>query len=329
MLTPVTEAHYGEEKLLELNLASAASYPDFVASVEEDSGTDVGYRSCGTVVAARDGDDNAALDELFAFHQRLGLQVQRLRAQECREVEPRLSPRVRGGILVEGDHQVDNRALLTALRTAASKAGANIVNSSVRSFDVTGDRAQGVALDDGTSIRADAVVLAAGAWSGAVEGLPPGVLPELRPVKGQLLHLRGPSFLSRNVRGLDVYIVPRADGRVVVGASMEERGFDLRPTAEFAYELLRDAYELVPGILELEMVEHAVGLRPATLDNAPLIGASALEGLFMATGHFRNGVLLAPITAEAIVALLQGALSPVDIEAFDPQRFRARSGSAS
>ena len=329
MLAPVTEAHYGEEALLRLNLTSAEMYSQFAAEVQEDSGIDPGYRACGTIVAARDTDDIAALEDLFAFQQRLGLRVEWLRTQRCRELEPHLSPRVRGGILVEGDHQVDNRALLASLQEAARARGVRVLKGTAAGLEVDGDRVCGVALEDGTKVEVDAVVLAAGVWSSAIAGVPREAVPNLRPVKGQLLHLRGPRFLTRNVRGLDVYIVPRADGRVVVGATMEERGYDLRPTAEGAYELLRDAYELVPGLLELEIVEHEVGLRPATPDNAPLIGPTALQGLLLATGHFRNGVLLAPVTATAIVAMLMRSEPSVDLTPFSPLRFAVRSAAAS
>ena len=323
MLTPVTEAHYGEEELLALNLASSRLYPGFVAELESDAGLDVGYRRCGTVVVGRDSDDMAALDDLLAFQRRLGLDVTKLSATEIREIAPRLSPRVRGGLLVEGDHQVDNRALLSALHVAIERSGGRLHRGRVVRVDVDGGRVRGVELEDGTRLPADAIVIAAGVWSGELEGVPPGTLPKLRPVKGQLLHLRGPAFLDRNVRGLDVYIVPRADGRVIVGATMEERGFDLTPTAEAAYELLRDAYELVPGILELELVEHSVGLRPTTADNAPVIGPTEVPGLFLATGHFRNGVLLAPVTANAIVELLDERDPTVDLGPFAPDRFRS------
>ena len=327
MLTPVSEAHYGEEALLELNLASAAMYPEFIAELQAATGADVGYRRCGTVVVARDPDDNAALDDLFSFHQRLGLSVRRLRAKELRGVEPHLSPRVRGGILVEGDHQVDNRALLQGLQAAAGTAGAKILSGRVTAIEPAGDAAHTLTLATGGTLEVDAVALAAGVWTQDIEGIPPELSGRIRPVKGQLLHLRGPRFLEHNVRGLDVYIVPRSDGRVVVGATMEERGFDDRPTAEAAYELLHAAYELVPGILELESVAHEVGFRPATPDNAPMIGPSSVEGIFVATGHFRNGVLLAPVTAIDLVAcmtdpdLYEAPEPPERIAPFSPLRF--------
>ncbi len=326
LLAPVTELHYGEEALLALNLASAAMYEEFIGELQETTGIDTGFRTSGTLMVARDGDDAAALDELLSFQQSLGLEVESLTAHACREMEPRLSPRIRGGIWSGRDHQVDNRALLEALRAAATAAGVGFVEGRVAAVRSTAGRLNGVQLS-AEVIGCSACVIAAGAWSADIDGLV-HVLPPLRPVKGQLLQLRGRGVISRNVRGLDVYMVPRADGRLVVGATMEEQGFDLTRTAEAAYHLLKDAYELVPGVLELEMVEHVAGLRPATPDNAPAIGATSMDGLFVATGHFRNGVLLAPITARSIAQLVVSGEAPAEIEAFSPLRFETKVGTA-
>jgi len=302
MLAPVTEAHYGEEEVLALNLESASLYPAFVAELQDDTGMDVGYRDTGTLIVARDADDAAELHRLHDFQRRLGLDVESLDSAGCRELVPGLSPRVGGGIFVAGDHQIDNRALLEALAAACRDLGVVQVHDRVVDVTMSGPRATGVTLASGAAIAGCCVVLSAGAGSASIE-LPPEMRLDLRPVKGQLLHLRGDvPFAPCTVRGLDVYLVPRADGRLVVGATMEELGLDMRRTAEAAFLLLRDAYELVPGVLDLELVEHTVGLRPATPDNAPLIGPSSVEGLVMATGHFRNGVLLAPVTADRIVA---------------------------
>ncbi|MPZ86723.1 MAG: glycine oxidase ThiO [Nitriliruptorales bacterium] len=324
MLAPVTEVHYGEERLLRLNLYSSELWPDFAAELEEAAGRPVGYRRSGTLTVARDTDDNAALEELFAFQQRLGLQVERLRARECRSLEPSLAPRVRGGILVPGDHQVDNRALVTALRVAAERAGVRFRPAAATTLLVEGDRVRGVRLDSGEELGCGTLVLAAGSWSGKVRGLPPEAVPPVRPVKGQLLHLRGPAdalLATRNIRGLDVYVVNRADGRLVVGASVEERGYDTTMTAGAVLDLLRYAYELLPGVTELEVTELTAGLRPGTPDNAPLIGPAVLEGLVLATGHYRNGVLLTPATAEGIVDLLAGGGLPERFAPFSPRRF--------
>jgi glycine oxidase len=329
MLAPVTEVHYGEEALLRLNLASSALYPDFAAELTEETGRDIGYRNCGTVMVARDRDDNVALEEVFRFQRELGLTVDRLNGRECREREPALSPRTRGGIYVEGDHQVDNRALVEALFAACRAHGVEVVRSSVRGVASSDGVVTGVELDDGSDVSTPNVLLAAGALSGHIEGLEEARLPSIRPVKGQLLHLCGDAPLVQgNVRGLDVYLVGRTDGRLVVGATVEEQGFDLRITAGAVHDLLRAAYELVPGITELEVVETTAGSRPSTPDNAPLLGRTALDGLTVATGHFRNGVLLAPITADVMAKVILGGESPEMIEPFRPTRFLEQKTSA-
>ena len=321
MLAPVTEAHYGEERLLRLNLASHELTPGFVSELEQDSKLSVGYRWCGTLMVARDNDDNAALSELFAFQQRLGLEVRRLRSGETRALEPALAASVRGGIVVEGDHQIDNRAFVRALLEACYRRGVSVIEHDVAEVLTADDSVTGVRLDSGDEIAAPRVVIATGARRGDIAGVPP--LP-VRPVKGQLLHLRardGQPLLSHNVRGLDVYMVPRPDGRLVVGATVEELGYDTTVTAGAVYQLLEAAYELVPGTAELELVETVVGHRPGTPDNAPLLGAMGPDGLFVATGHYRNGILLAPITGVAIAALVAGEQPPVDLDPFSPDRF--------
>jgi glycine oxidase len=323
MLAPVTEAHYGEETLLQLNLVSSQRYPGFIAELEEATGMDCGYSRCGTLSVARDADDNAALEDLYAFQERQDLKVERLRARECRELEPNLSPRVRGGILVEDDHQVDPPALTRALGKACELAGVVHVRGRARSVEVGAGTVQGVSLDGGDRIVSANVVVAAGCWSGSIEGLPRGAASAIRPVKGQLLQLRsrsGEPLANRNVRGLDVYIVSRPDGRTVVGATVEEQGFDTTTTAGAAFELLRDAWELLPGITEMELVSLQAGLRPGTPDNAPLVGSTTVEGLLMATGHHRNGILLAPITAEIVAGMLAGRAPPEMAEPFSPRR---------
>jgi glycine oxidase len=324
MLAPVTEIHPGEETLLQLNLKSAQMFGEFAGRVEECSGLHVGYRKTGTVVVARDADDNSALNELFSLQARLGLKAERLRAREVREHEPGLSPSVRGGIFVEGDHQVDNRALVAALLVACERTGVMFVRAEATEITLEADSISGVRLANGELLGASQVVVAAGARSGELAGVPSDVAPPVRPVKGQSIHLKGPArdpICLHNVRGLDVYLVPRADGRVVIGATVEERGWDGRVTAEAVYTLLRDAYELLPGIVELEFVEAAVGFRPGTPDNAPILGRSDIEGLIYATGHYRNGILLVPITAEAIAGLLVTGGVVDEIESFSPKRF--------
>ncbi|MGH8904165.1 MAG: glycine oxidase ThiO [Egibacteraceae bacterium] len=325
MLAPVTEVTYGEEALLALNLDSTRRWPVFAAELAEASGLDPGYLECGTVVVARDADDRAALEDLIVFQRGLGLEVEPLRSRELRALEPGLAPSVRGGIHVPGDHQVDNRALLRALRAACDRAGVGRRPAHVLGLLTEADRVTGVRLDDGGELTTGTVVLAAGCWSGQLEGVDPGALPPVRPVKGQLVHLRGPAAMrlsSRNVRGLDVYVVTRPDGRVVVGATVEERGFDRTPTAGAVHDLLRDARDLLPGVAELDFVEVAVGLRPGSPDNAPLLGpAVGVDGLVCATGHYRNGVLLTPVTADLVAELLETGKLPEQAAPFAPDRF--------
>jgi glycine oxidase len=326
MLAPVTEVHYGEQALLRLNLAAADRWPGFAAELEEAAGRQVGYRRSGTLTVARDTDDNAALEDLYRFQLRCGLEVERLRSRDCRRLEPGLAPSVRGGVLAPGDHQVDNRALAGALLAACERAGVRLLADRATGLRLDGERVTGVTVAGRASLAAATVVLAAGCWSQELGGLAAELLPPVRPVKGQLLQLRGPAadpLCRRNVRGLEVYVVPRADGRVVVGATVEEQGFDIRVTAGAVHDLLRAALELLPDVAELELVETVAGLRPGSPDNAPLLGPAGVEGLVVATGHYRNGILLAPVTAEAVAELLASGRVPAAIAPFSPARLQA------
>ena len=309
MLAPVTEADAGELALLELGLRSARAWPAFANELSEAAGADAGFRGSGALVVARDRDEAEALERELALRLDMGLQVQRLLPSAARRLEPALAPTVRLALDVPGDHCADPRAVVLALAQAASRAGVTLLTGSVVArVEHSGGRVAGVGLAGGEVVRARHVVVAAGAWSGAIDGLPR--IP-LRPVKGQILRLRdpaGPGLLERIVRFEGGYLVPRGDGRYVLGATTEERGFDTTVTAGGLYELLRDAGELVPGVHELVIEEMSAGLRPATPDNAPLLGpATDLQGLHWATGHHRNGILLAPVSAEIVVDGLQTA----------------------
>ena len=320
MLAPVTEAHFGEEDLVTLNLASATAYPEFVAEIEEATGMSCGYEECGTLMVARDRDDAEALEQLLAFQAELGLKSERLSGPQIRELEPTLARNVRGGSVAPDDHQVDPPRLLNALKTACRDAGVTQVMTKAIAVRADGDRVAGVTLVDGTNLAGDTVVVATGASSSKIE-LPDGISLPVRPVKGQLVHLRLPpgQIHARNVRGFDVYLVIRAGGEIVVGATVEEIT-DPEPTAGAVFELLRAVYELLPGITEATFVRTGVGFRPATPDNAPLIGTIGPSGLIVATGHFRNGVLLAPATASAVIQLVETG-SAREIEPFAPGRF--------
>ncbi|WP_329179738.1 glycine oxidase ThiO [Streptomyces sp. NBC_01477] len=331
MLAAVTELQYGEQTLLDLNLASAARYPDFVAELTEATGLGTGYRPCGTLAVALDADDRAQLRDLHAFQSSLGLEAHWLSGRDCRRLEPMLAPGVRGGLRIDGDHQVDPRRLAAALLRAAELAGVAFLRSAVVRVECAAGRVTGAVLADGTTVAAGRTVLAAGSGSGRIAGLPADVLPPVRPVKGQILRLRIPPahapFLSRTVRaavrGSHVYLVPREDGELVLGATSEESGWDTTVTAGGVYELLRDAHELVPGITELPLTEALAGLRPGSPDNAPLLGRTALDGLLLATGHHRNGVLLTPVTGDVMAEVLTSATGelPAYARAFGAQRF--------
>ncbi|HEX8744990.1 MAG TPA: glycine oxidase ThiO [Thermoleophilaceae bacterium] len=311
MLAPVTEAEFGEEALLALNLAGAALWPAFAAELAERSGLDTGFRECGALVVATDRDDLEEVRRLHAFQRSLGLDAEWLGGRDCRRLEPGLAPRVSGGVLAPHDHQADPRATTAALRAALEHEGGELYEG----VEVTGAEQTGV--DELTlttpagPIHAGRVVLAAGAWSAA---LAPDA-PPVRPVKGQILRLREPRealhpLSERIVRTPRCYVVPRPGGEVVVGATVEERGFDASVTAGAVQRLLEAAWEALPDVEERELTETSASFRPATPDNAPVVGPGSHEGLIWATGHNRNGVLLAPITAAAVADLLTGTQPP-------------------
>ena len=311
MLAPITELHFTESALLRLNLAAMALYPDHVAELTEATGLPTGYLECGTIEAAWDGADLRHLRDLHEFGASLGLSSTLLTGRELRGLEPALAAGLPGGLLAEFDHQVDPRLLHAAHLRAARDLGAQLRTAQVTRVD---DGA--VELSDATRIEADTVVVAAGAWTRGLCDLP------VRPVKGQTLRLRlpGPPRLRRVVRaevnGNPVYIVPRSDGRLVVGASSEEAGFDVSPRAGAVYDLLRDAQAVVPELGEAVLEEVSTGLRPGSADNAPLIGRTG-ERTVVATGHYRNGILLAPLTAAAVTALV---LDNTELDAVAPFR---------
>jgi len=329
MLAPTTEVRWGEGTLRALSQASATKWPGYAAALEDESGLPVGLRKDGTLSVALDADDYRALEESFTVQRELGCDVELLTGRDCRRLEPSLNPRVAGGVLSAGDHQVDNRALLRALTQAVARRGVELLRSAVREIRRTADeRVAGVVLDDGTELTAGKVVVAAGWRSGHVGGLAHGDVAAVRPVKGQILRLRSdPSVpvIGRAIRALaqgrSVYLVPRASGEVVVGATVEERGADTTVTAGAVYDLLRAAVAVVPEVGELELSEAMAGLRPGSPDNGPVLGAASTRGLFVATGHYRNGILLAPLTADVLVDALSGRAIGGPAAAFSLQRF--------
>ncbi len=359
MLTPIAEAAYAERELFELGQQSLARYPGFVAELADETGLAVGFRQTGTLLVGYDADDVAAINEHAILRETFGVPSQRLSGRECRKAEPLLGPSISGGLLVDDDASVDPRLLTEALLAAIQKAGAiHLRERAVRLLTAGGNpaggnpagsnpagsnpagssRAAGAELADGSTVSAGQVVLSAGWASASLAGLPDGAAPPVRPVKGQIVRLRPtpatlaagfpPALINRTVRGLtqgsSVYLVPRDSGELVIGATQEEMGPDTTVTAGGVWQLLRDARAIVPGITELELTEAVAGLRPGTPDNAPVLGASDLPGLVIATGHFRSGVLLAPVTADLIADLLVTGTPAAAAGPFRPQRFTQR-----
>jgi glycine oxidase len=315
MLAPVAEAQIGDAAAVELGLRAARGFGAFCAEL----GEDVGHRTSGTLLVARDRDEAEALERELAFRRELGLEVERLRPSQARRAEPALAPTVRLALDVPGDHSVDPRRMVAALAAAFERVGGTVRRARVAAVETQDDRAVGLRLDTGELLGAGQVLLAPG--TGQVDV--PDPVP-VRPVKGQILRLRDPrgaGLIQRTVRGPDAYLVPRADGTYVLGATSEERGYDTVPTAGGVYELLRDMSEVVPGVLELEIEELLAGLRPATPDNLPAIGHGTLDGLLWAAGHYRNGILLAPLTAELIADAACGEPLPEWAALADPRRF--------
>jgi glycine oxidase len=323
MLAPISETIATELPLMRLGLASACAYPEFVAEVTEASGMHPGYKRCGTLLAARDADEAEALARELELRRSLGLAVNRLLGSEARRLEPALAPTLRLALEIPDDHAIDPRQLSAALAAALTRAGGELrLGAPVRGVTVAEDRVAGVALGDGSTVTVENVVVAAGPWASTLDGIPDGAQIPVHPIKGQILRLHdptGPGLLTRVLRMTGGYVVPRGDGRYVIGATMEERGFDTTVTAGGAFELLRNAFELLPSVTELVIDELSAGLRPATPDNAPAIGPGAISGLHWAVGHYRHGILLTPITAELVVGALVGEGAIPD--EFAPTRF--------
>ena len=309
MLAPVGELTFGEPELLQMTLAAAELYPDFVAELESASGIRTGYERVGALHVALDRDEAAELRRVHDLQRSLGLEAEWLSPRRCRELEPGLTPSFNGGVLAAGEAAIDPRALTEALLAALEREGVEVrTGVEVEAALLDGGRVGGVRTSDGSELAAASVVLALGALAGASAWLPEPARPPVRPVKGQILELgpRGgqPPPSERILASERVYLVPRADGRLIVGATVEEQGFDTSVTAGGVHELLREAYRLLPDIAEMELVEASAGLRPGTPDNLPRVGPSPVEGLLWATGHFRNGILMAPLAAEAIAGML-------------------------
>ena len=339
MLGPVSESVFGEQDLLSLNLHAVGRFPSFNAELERAAGKETGLRTEGTLAVAYDNGDLAALDRLTAFRHSIGLKAERLDARECRKREPFLAPATRGGVFAAGDLSVDNRRYLAALRAAAATAGVRTVRAAAASVapghvtlstEAQPTEAQPTeAQPTGPrELTAAHVVVAAGHATRHLDGVPEAVRAAIRPVKGQILRLRHPAgmphILTRTVRaivqGHDLYLVPRNDGELVVGATQEERA-DRDVTAGATRDLLRDATTAVPAVSELVFAEAVAGLRPGTGDNGPVLGPVGDGRLIIAAGHYRNGIMLSAVTADAVAALLDGKAAHAAWSPFSPERF--------
>lgn len=328
MLAPVAEAVYGEERLLDLMLASAEYWKTLSEELLSEFDIDVAYRSGGSLLVGVTPNDMAEIERTYKYYQGLGLGCELVRPSDMRQIEHTLSPALSLGIYTEIDNQVDNRRAHKGLLSASEQRGTQVINQTVIEISHAGNGV-GILLEDGTRRYSDTVIVAAGVRSFEIKGTPAFLRDTMRPVRGQVLRLRStthgesPKVVLRTIfDSRPSYIVPRHNGEVIVGASSEEFGFETITRARSTFELLRDSLRVVPQLGEMDIAEINVGFRPATIDNFPILGF-AEENLIIATGHFRHGILLASSTGKIIADLaLTGAL-PKDLERFSPLRFNS------
>ena len=327
MLAAGVETEPGEAALAVLNRRSLALWPEFAAELEQASGLSVDLRREGTLMVALTRDDAAQLRFTYDFQREHGIALEWLSAREALEREPRLNPSLAAAVYSPDDHQADNRMLVRALKRAFLAAGGTLrEHSPVTAIDVAAGRVAGLRLGE-TRVAAETVVLAAGAWSGEIGGLPAEARAPVRPVKGQMLALKmdpAAPLLRHVVWAPRAYLVPRRDGRLIVGGTVEEKGFNADLTAGGVFAMLEGAWRALPAVEELPIDEMWVGFRPGSRDDAPLLGPSALAGLVHATGHHRNGILLTPVTADLIAHYLLSGETDAAMAPFTPSRFQPK-----
>ena len=322
MLAPISEIHFQEDQNLQLGLESLERYPAFVHDLEAAAGMPVGYRKEGGLAISLQADETAELKHLFEYQQNLALDVEWLGGDEVQRRVPALSHNVVAGVYCPVEHQVDNRLLGQALKKALVAAGGELrEHTPVEAVHLREDGPPEV-VAGGQTLRREKLLLAAGAWSGMLPGLDGALRPWVRPVKGQMLSIQAPpGMLAPNLRTPDIYIAPRADGRLIVGATVEEMGFDTSQTVGGVYELLRGVWRAIPGAYEMPLLESWCGFRPGSRDNAPILGETEIPGFYIATGHYRNGILNTPVTAHHMSRLLLGEPLPDYMGHFSPGRF--------
>ena len=328
MLAAAAEVGFEEPELYGLCRDALREWPAYADALERESGQPLDYRSFGTLVVADDRDAAEALRRGYRFQEQQGYPVAWLSGAEALEREPMLSPRIVAAVSVPEDHAIDNRALLSALTTAIEKAGGEI-REGIRVDRFDSDRqtpmveAVMVASGERITIEASKLVIASGPWASDLEGWPNDQKPSIRPVKGQILELRmrAPFDLQHVVRGPKAYLVPRSDGRLIVGATSEEMGFDARLTVGGVYGVMDGAWEIVPGILDQDLLHIDVGFRPASRDHQPIVGFTPNPRIFLALGHYRHGIVLSAITALAAERMLLDEEDDPRVAAFAPGRF--------
>jgi len=312
---------------VELGKKSAALYPEFVALVEEISGQSTGFRPKGTLEALFSHDTKAELSTIIAVHHGLGLKAEPLRAEDARELEPALSEEVEAAVLRPEEASIDNRALTAAVLVAAERSGAELfAGSSVKAIWREGQGCRGLVLQN-EKVEAKWTIITAGCFSGTIEGV--AAYAPVRPAKGQMAALRADELkIERVLWSEKIYLVPRNDGRILAGATVEYAGFDKRVTAGGIERILSAAIELAPGLKNARLEEMWAGLRPDSPDHLPILGPTDLDGLLMATGHFRSGILLTPITAQLIREWITEQKVSLDWDRFSPMRFQAAAANA-
>jgi len=326
MLAPVSEFGFENEDFLDFGQRSMEVFPRFLDELAADGGGTVSMDTKGTIVVGFHRDDTERIRRIYRFRQDRGLPVKWMTGSEARELEPLLSPKAASAMWIPEDHQIDNRALVDALKSALVKSGGRLVEGTpVTSIRNESGRCTGVVTGEGEH-PAGTTVLAAGCWSGGIAGIPDELAPKVRPVKGQIVSLRTDDTFGfvRVIRAPDAYILPKDDGRILIGATEEEMGFDTTPTAGPVMRLIERAWEAVPSIYDLPIEEIGAGLRPGTRDHEPLIGDSGMDGLLFATGHYRHGILLAPVTAYALSEMILEGKTPDYASPFSPARFQKR-----
>jgi glycine oxidase len=326
ILSPAPE-NPGMVAMVPLGKASMALYPEFVARVEEISGMRAGFRPKGTLEALFSHNTKAELSTIIALHHGLGLKAEPLRPEDARELEPALSEEVEAAVLRTEEASVDNRALTAALLEAAQRSGAEIFSGNgAKAIWREGDRCAGLVLQN-EKVEARWTVIAAGCFSTTIEGIAP--YAPVRPAKGQMVALRADDVKIERVLWSDkIYLVPRNDGRIVAGATVEHAGFDKRVTAGGIEKILSAAIDLAPTLADARIEETWAGLRPDSPDHLPILGPTDMDGLLMATGHFRSGILLTPITARLIREWVTEQRVSVDWDRFSPLRFQSAAADA-